>query len=266
MGFRPGVHPHAVRRLLGEVLIATLLAGFTVCPALAQTTAENDEEAPSALSWGYETDYNPRYVWRGIPFSEGAVAQTSAWLTTRGTTFGVWVNTNLESVDGRHTNEVDYYISRELAWRNVTVEPTFQYYTYRHQEDAPSTGELGAKFSWQAGSFTLFTNQTFDVVKYPGAYFGDVGLSLSRPVGKQAEMECTLAAGWGSSKFNETYAGPSKWALNVASFEAGLTYSASNGTYFRPHIAFTRLLDGDVRESVGDSSILNIGLVVGMEF
>ncbi len=250
----------------GWLTILLLAAVFSPNAAYSQTPDEESESIVGALSWGYESDCSSRYVWRGLRFSEGGVEKTSAWATVRGTTFGVWLNTNLEAVDGRHTNEIDYYVSREFGWRRFTVEPSFQYYTYRHQEDAPSTGELSAKFSLPAGRFSLFTNQTFDVIEYAGAYFGDVGLSYTGRTGPHTEMECAVAMGWGSGKFNAAYIGPSKWALNVASLDIGFTYSAANGAYIRPHISYTRLLDGELRDSVEKASTVNFGIALGMEF
>ena len=260
---------HLWRLKIPQLLLATIILG-TASPSLAdedsQAVAAEEDVAIEALSWGYESDFNPRYVWRGIAYSEGSVAQTSTWFTTKGTTFGVWANTNLESVDGKNTNEIDYYVSRELNWRNLTVEPMFQYYTYRHQEDSPSTGELDFKFSLPLGKTTLFSTQAFDVIEYAGAYYGDIGLGLSRTLGSRVEMESAVSLGWGSSKFNETYLGPRKWAVNLAAVDIGLTYTSGNGLYWRPHLSYTRLLDSALRESVDDSSILNLGLAVGMEF
>jgi hypothetical protein len=252
-------------RFVGLVIVACMCVLCASAAAQDQPAAEEEEQF-QPLTWGLESDYNPRYVWRGLAWTQGAVTQTSLWATAGGTTYSIWANSNMESVDGRQTDEVDYAVSRECAWRNVTIEPMLQVYTYPHQQDAPSTAEADLKFSWPLGPLTAFTTHTLDVHEYRGAYFGDVGLSWQRELGKHAEFETSVSLGWASAKFNETYIGPAKSALNVGSFDLSLTWHARGATYIRPHLGITRILNGELRDAVQDPSIVNLGLAIGTEF
>lgn len=247
-----------VSKTLGLAIIAF------VC-LLCATAAAQDEQIQQ-LSWGLETDYNPRYVWRGLAFSEGAVAQTSLWATTRGTTFSIWANSNLETVDGRQTNEVDYALSWEGSWHGVSLEPMLQVYTYPHQVGSPSTAEADLKFSWPLGPLTAFTTHTMDVHEYRGAYFGDAGVSFQKQLGKNVELESSVSLGWGSAKFNEAYIGPARSALNVSAFDLGVTWHTRGGYYIRPHLGITRILNNELRGAVAEHSLTNLGLAVGTEF
>jgi hypothetical protein len=256
----------------GRELLLLLAAAAFVCglcgsvAAQDQPAAIDEEEQVQQTTWGLESDYNPRYVWRGLAFSEGAVTQTSLWATARQTTYSVWSNTNLDSADGRRTNEIDYAVSWERSWREVSLEPTLNVYTYPNQVDAPSTAEADLKFSRPLGPLTVFTTHTVDLHEYRGAYYGDLGLSWQRELGKHAELESSISLGWASAKFNEAYIGPARSALNVGAFDIGLTWHTRGGTYVRPHLAVTRILNGELRDSVDDPSLVNFGLAIGAEF
>lgn len=247
--------------LLGALLICSI----TRCQE-AVAPSDIEQQTDLEAGWGLEVDCNPRYVWRGLALSEGAVAQTSVWMTAENTTYNLWANTNLDAADGRTTNEVDLGLSWERTCKNVCLEPALWIYTYPNQEDAPSTAEAILKLSLLCGDLQIVTCHYLDMMKYPGAYFGDMGLFYQTQVGKHVDLESGFCLGWGSSKFNETYVGPGKFALNVLTFEVCATYSDSKATYIRPDISFTRVLDGDLRSELDDTDILNLGIAFGMEF
>ena len=258
----------AKRLLRSPLLIITvflLLAG-RVAAQEAPATTEGEGENSKAITWGFEADYNGKYVWRGLGFSQGAVMQPSLWVTARGATFSVWANRELESVDGPQLNEIDYCLSWEGKWHKAILEPCLQVYTYPDQQDSPATAMADLKISWPLGRLSVFTIQSFDVHEYSGAYYGDVGLCYEKELSSRTRMESSISLGWASAKFNETYIGPHKSALNVASLGIGLTYTAENGFYIRPHLSLTRLLNGTLRDAVEDPDIVNFGVAVGMEF
>jgi len=238
-------------------------------PIAAQESSEavgEQVENEDGIGWGFEADFNSRYVWRGLSCSEGAVVQPSIWVTARGVTFTVWANRELEDVDARNGSEVDYSLSWEREWHGVTFEPCIQMYTFPDQEDCPSTTAVDLRASWPLGPVSLFTTQSIDVSEYSGAYYGDLGLCFEKELGERAQMETSLCVGWASAKFNEANIGPRKAALNLCAFDAGLTYTTRRGIYFRPHISVTRLLDRSLREAVDDPDIISVGVAVGMEF
>ena len=79
------------RGLFALLCIAGLLA-----PASA--AAQSD-------TWGVEADVNTRYLWRGIPNSDGPVFQPYVWLTRAGTTVSAW--SNMETGTGARPWEFD---------------------------------------------------------------------------------------------------------------------------------------------------------------
>lgn len=255
---------HTVRAAVIGAAFWILTTAHIACAFDSLTEAT--EEPLSGVNVGFEVDFNSRYVWRGIPWSEGAVMQVSSWIEKNGISFGIWTNTNLERRDGRHTNEIDFCLSRETTRGRLTLKPSFELFTYRYQEDAPSTGELALEISAPLGRFHLVTTHAVDVVKYRGAYFGTAGIVRSLELAPGTTFEASASLGWGSGKFNETYIGPRKWALNLISLELSATRYVSGNAYIRPHVSFTHVLDSDLRAALDDASILCIGLAGGMEF
>jgi len=114
----------------------------------------------------------------------------------------------------------------------------------------PHTGEVSVKLSYPVGRLTTFTSHTFDFVAYRGAYFGDVGLSYERKLGRSALLMSSVNLGWASSKFNEVYIGVPNRAFNLAGAELSLTYHPTEKIYLRPHVEFSHILDGRLRRGL----------------
>jgi hypothetical protein len=227
-----------------------------------------DSSAPdSSITFGAEADFNSRYVWRGIPFSKDAVMQSSVWISASDFTLTLWNNfvLNHEPNHGQ-VNEFDLTLGYYKEWNKFSIEPSFNYYWYPNQEEAPATGELIVKFAYAINCLELFTNQNIDLIEYPGAYFGDIGIGYTRELNPLLTFESSISLGWGSSKFNDTYLEISKTALNVAQCDIAVTYQPENCIYIRPHIAVSTILDHELKEQLDDSTIVYGGIAIGKEF
>jgi hypothetical protein len=133
-------------------------------------------------------------------------------------------------------------------------------------QDCPPTGELAVKFSYPLrGSLAGFTTHTFDVVEYGGSYFGEAGVEYERALGPRASWASSIGVGWGSARFNQTYIGPDKGALNVAAFDLSLTYRLNEAAYLRTHIGFSSVLDRTLRRGLTDPDNLIVGVAAGFE-
>src|SRR4249919_1888559 len=85
-----------VMRLSAIVVIWLGLAGAASAqearpPATPPVAAPEDAPEP-AVTWGAELDTSSRYIWHGLPYSTGAVAWPSAWISTKGLTATLWTN------------------------------------------------------------------------------------------------------------------------------------------------------------------------------
>src|SRR5262245_19688499 len=85
------------RRLLIALLFLTLATRYAKAQEPeSQTpevqTPEVHTKDMTKVTYGFETDFNSRYVWRGIALSQGPVEQTTAWVSISGFTFYTWGN------------------------------------------------------------------------------------------------------------------------------------------------------------------------------
>jgi len=101
-------------------------------PASAQGKGvEADNSEPPKATYGFETDFNSRYVFRGFAYSQGAVNQSTAWVTISGFTFYTWGNFMLNRErQQRELSEIDFGASYKREWKKLTVEPAFGFGVY----------------------------------------------------------------------------------------------------------------------------------------
>jgi hypothetical protein len=250
-------------RIIAALGLAVLIHG----QCLAQQNAGGEQKVAAKFTWGAETDFNSRYVWHGITNSEGPVQQSSLWVSKSGLTLMVWGNVALgDEPQQRRMNEVDLIFSYQREWKRVRIEPAVLFYSDRPlvRVDDPPSGMASIKLSVPLGRLRAFTNQEMDFVSYRGAYFGDVGLSFERELGKATTLTSTITLGWGSAKFNEVFIGPHTWAVNITGFEMSLACALPGGLYLRPHLEFSRVIDRQLRGQLASPTKVNVGVAVGL--
>ena len=135
---------------------------------------------------GVELDLNSRYLWRGIPYSDGPVLQPYVWLTVAGTEASVW--SSLETGTGPtpwQPNQLFFTLTRTYAKGTWHVAPTLQGYTWRGAPGEPGarTLEVAARVTRPLGAVTFVTVHTVDIASYHGAYVADAGVEHRRVAG-----------------------------------------------------------------------------------
>jgi len=221
----------------------------------------------SELSFGTELGGNLRYVWRGLALSDGPVLQPSAWVSLAGFTLTPWANFAFREGDApTGFNELDFTLDYSRDISNLTVNPSFSVYLYPNQADAPPTGELALALSYPVGPVSIFTDHSVDLIATPGAYFGDAGLSFETELIPNLTVGASAHAGWASARFNEANFEVNHAALNVAGADLALTWSPGGRFYLRPHVAFSSLLDAELRAATERPWNVTAGLAVGREF
>ena len=225
------------------------------------------EENGAGMTYGFEMDFVSQYVWHGIAWSDGAVKQTSLWISYRDFTLSAWDNYVLHNEPNHlQVNEIDLSLSYTKEIGAFTIEPSLNYYWYPNQEESPSTSELAVKLAYAFEPFELFTNHNVDIEEYQGAYFGDIGVGYTKEFNPLVTFESSISLGLGSSRFNETYIGLRESALNVIQGEIAITYAPEHFVYFRPHLAVSSILDDELKDQVEHSSLVYGGMVIGKEF
>jgi hypothetical protein len=250
--------------LPGLISICCILAAL---PCFGQSVStDNEQEADNAVTGGIEVDFNSKYVWHGLIFTDEPVIQPSAWISAHNFTFSIWNNQTPGSKDGLGSgDEVDLSVAYERALGQFNTELAFAYYIYPNQEDSPSTGELSVRLSRGVGSFEFSTGHSLDVVEYGGAYFGDVQAMFERGIADGLSFQLATSLGWASAEFNDTYAGVNRDALNLLGGATSAYWNITDDLYLMPHLEVYRILNDAVAEAA-QRDVLCIGAVVGIEF
>lgn len=231
----------------------------------AEPVPASDSKKPFTFS--FDLDFVSRYVWRGIAYSNGPVFQPSALISSHGFTFTVWNNIDLSGEpDRKPYNELDFYFTYNKTWKGLTFEPSFYVYYYPTQLFGPTTGEFSLKLSYPAGPIDFFTAQTVDLIAYPGAYFGEFGISYERDIVSQFSLATYISLGWANGKFNEAYLDLDKAAANVFTYNLEFRYYPLDFFFLRPHFQVTALLNRHLRSQVEDPTIVSGGMALGLEF
>lgn len=253
--------------------LALVLAVGLAAPSAAQTEGDGGQ----AFTGGAEFDFNSRYIWRSLAWSQGAAWQPRVWLGRSGFELSVWTNFPLGDEPTKHKfNEIDFRLSFTKEWGNFTLAPAFNIYSYPNQdkEENPTTGEFELLAAYAFAPFTLSTTHFFDVWDNAGGYIGEVALEFEESPADGWTFDAAVRLSFGNAKFHAYYVPLEKAALSALVFEAGLTYNLSSTVYLRPHAEWTTLLDGEVKKAVaaspwvfsGKAALLNFGLALGVAF
>jgi hypothetical protein len=244
------------------LLLAAVLASTW---ATAQAPAPSTEPARPAFI--ASLDYCSRYVWRGLAFSGGSVLQPSAAVEHKGFSASVWGNFVLANEANRHQfNEVDYTLAYEASWGDLTLSPAVQVYTFPNQPGVPGTGEIAVTLSYTLGDFSLFTSQYVDFMEFDGAYFGTLGISFERSLGPRWTFAASASGGWASDRFNDAYFGVRDAAFNVVAADVSLEWRPREKLSVRPHVNWSRIVDGELSRQVADRDQWVAGLVLLLNF
>lgn len=254
--------------LMPGCLRASLLSLIMICFAAPEFAAAEEESEPAPLlAIGAEATFDSRYTWRGIALSRGAVLQPAAYLTVRGLTFEFWSNFDLEPENlQRHYNETDLTVSYKKEWGRFSLEPSLQSYLFPRDVESANTAEAAFRFGYLVGPVEIFTRHGFDVAEFRGAYFGETGVEWARQLRDTLELSAAASVGWADEKFNASYLDTPKGALNLMSFEVGLSWQPTRNLQIRPHFGLSSLMDRSLRKSSSEPDLRLFGLTLSADF
>ena len=250
-----------LKRWMAPLLLALSVLAFVAGPAGAQSGqqgVEASEEHPTA-AWAFDLDYNSRYIWYAIPFSRGPVLQPSVTLHRSKLSFNVWSNLNLTGGDHPRCSEVDLTAAYDASVGKLSIEPAFAGYLYPNQTGSTAMAYVRVAYPL-VGNLSVFSEQTVDVAIFPGAYFGNVGLVLDRPLGGRASWDVSSAVDWANALFNQTYVGPSIGGVSSVQSDVGFTYQMTEHFAIRPHLEVSALLPKRLRQAALSGTTVNPGV------
>ncbi len=245
------------------IRIGARLLPVLVCYSLLFTS-----RACAQLAGGAEGDFNSRYVWRGLAYSEGPVLQGNAWLTYGDLTVNGWGNYVLTDEPQQGTvNSVSASVVWTQDLKGFRLEPMVEYWGDRHIEhiEDPATGELSMRISHATGPIRVFLMQAVDLFSFRGASYGETGISKNfTRYGFKTDVSTRIS--WGNRLYNETYTGIDRTSLQYVGADITSTYQLREHLYIRPHVEWSFLLDSDLRRILHPASTWNAGIALGTSF
>jgi hypothetical protein len=230
---------------------------------------EKRSESERPVSYGAEIALRSGYAYRGLVISDRPVVQAVTWVSGSVAAFSVWSNITLgETTDGSRPQILEMELTRAHEWRNFTIEPAVRVFFYRDPISIYTSRSIESwlYLSYHMGPFRLFANQSFDVLAYKGAYFGETGIAFERRVSPKIEVGGSFNTGWASSTFNHAYIGIDKSALNMTGVEGWLTVYVKPRLYIGPYFQFSTTVDRAVRTELAQPTLFFFGLSTGVEF
>lgn len=219
-------------------------------------------------TWGVEADFNSRYIWRGIAYTNGPVFQPSFWVTVRGTTVSMWSSMVLDNEAHRgYFDQLFFTVSRELGAGGWRIAPALQGYTWQGLggESTANALELSGRLSHPLGPVYFVSTQTVDVASFRGAFIADAGVEWKRSARRWSFVSSATAA-LANYTFNRTYVGADHAGMNYLQFALSATRKSPGGWYVRPHVEVVTIVSDSVSRALGNRALANAGLAFGREF
>jgi len=226
-----------------------------------------------SVSVDVAADLFSKYVWRGQNILDDWVVQPSASVGYKGLTGSVWANLDLtgELVDKREFSEVDYSLDYSNTFPGQDVlgySLGVIYYDFPNTHWEATSEVYGGLTAAVALSPTIRAYYDFDEID--GTY---VQLSVGHTIEKvtQWRQDCYCDAevgaslGYGSSGYNDGYFGVDDGALNDLTLTAGLPICLGKWT-IRPSIAYSTMIDDDIRAATAKSDNFWAGVGAAYEF
>ena len=177
-------------RFIKDVLrFISLIVSFIIFSpsVMCQETVKTAEEgAAKSITWGLETDFNSKYIWRGTTVNDGLVIQPFLWASYRNFTAGLWSSVTL--YDRHHlTREHELDLNLDYTWSlgNFQFEHSVMIYYYLGMEDSPTTGEFFLGVTYPIGDFAITSNVSADFISYFGSLYFEHGFQYEKEIGKQ---------------------------------------------------------------------------------
>ena len=274
-----GGHHHGIRSARPSPASLVLSASRPYCltaflalaawrPWLCAQVPENPSAGRAPLAYGAGVALGSGHADRGFLISDRPVLQPETWLGWGGTELSLWSSFTLaQTTDGSRPQIVELELTRRQTWGRLVLGPAVRAFLYHDPLSPASTRSVEAwlNLTYDMGPVSLYTNQSVDVLAYPGAYFGEAGIASEHHVSPDVAVGGSLGAGWASAAFNDAYAGIATAALDRLSVQAWLTARLRPHLTIGPRVELSTIVDPAVRAQLAHPTYLLLGLTTGLE-
>jgi hypothetical protein len=214
---------------------------------------------------GAELDFDSRFIWRGLALSSGPIAQPAAWASAYRFSAIVWTSLLLtDEPPHRRVRSVVPSLAYTYSWDRFKIEPGVLFYWIGDELAPRTTAEAYLNGDVAFGKVHLVSENYFDVVDYPGAYFGSIGpqVEISRD---PWTFKGTFDLGFATADYNKAYFGVDGPALNVAEAGVEVRWDMTEHLYATLHSEGSVLLAPGLWRSVNEPALVSIGTAFGAE-
>ncbi|NLZ04017.1 MAG: hypothetical protein GXY19_02465 [Phycisphaerae bacterium] len=229
--------------------------------------------AEGDVTVGVGADLFSKYVWRGQNLVDDWVFQPSVSAGYKGLTGSIWGNLDLtgDFVDDGEFNEVDYAIDYS---NDFPGQETLGYSVGVIYYDFPNT-------PWEATSefygglsvdapLRPAVKWFYDFDEADGSYLlFSIGHTVEKIASWREGRSCVLvlsaSLGYGTDNYDEFYFGVDDAALNDVTLSAGVPFTFGSLTV-KPSVAYSMMIDDDIRRATGESDSLWAGVGLSYSF
>jgi hypothetical protein len=248
--------------MLGLLLIAThvLPVEEGLDPAVpgVDEGLEQGEQGPWRL--GAELDFLSRYVFRGLPITEGPVLQPFLFTGYKRLTLDVFANMNLDAEDSNpgRVDEIDLDLYWTQPIGTLSATPGVSYYNYPLDEVSPQTAELFLLLSHPVGPLQLELLNTVDVLEFSGYWTASVTLWYEASITDRILLELGVSAGYSTDPNEEE----DEYATLFP--EVSVSVFLTENIYLRPHASLSHFLYSAFDPE--EDNVFACGIAVGCAF
>jgi hypothetical protein len=232
---------NGMKRIFPVIALAIVLASSSAWAA----------DATAAL------DLNSAYVWRGITFNDGLVAQPSLDVSKNGFGLNVWGNFDIDdyddTLDDNDFSEIDLTAYYSFSIENLDVSLGVINYLFPGGGD--STLELYASVGMAiVGGLSAGISFYYDVDEVE-SFYTDLGLTYAMDLADDLSLEAGAKIGFAGEDFATAYsAAATDGGFYDYGLSLGLTYAVSEMLSVGAKITYSDSLDDDV---LPDADIAN---------
>jgi len=225
-----------------------------------------------AIGFRANFDFKSRYVWNGIPYSEGLVWQPSAAVEAHG--FGVSVLGNFVLDDEPNQgqfNEVDFTVYYGTKIKTLEFDISFTYSIYPNNDPAslnfgPNDLNGTLHLAIPLGPLNLFSDISVWMVAPQGGVFFDFGIGYQRDLPLNFAVSSSLLLGLSNFQYNQGFIGNISGGANVFSYTLAFPWSPVKGLIITPQFNVSTLLKQSLRAAVVFPTNVWGDLAIGYNF
>jgi hypothetical protein len=207
----------------------------------------------SSTAWGADAtaslDINSAYVWRGITFNDGLVAQPGMDVSKGGFAFNVWGNFDLsdynDTVDKNNFSEVDLTLSYSMDIKELQI--SIGIIEYLFPAGGAGTRELFGSLGIPIfGGLSAGLNFYYDVDEVH-SYYTDLTLTYALELMDGLDLAVGAKAGYAGKDFAQFYSdAATAGGFYDYGFFVSATYALSHALSVGVNAGYTNTLDEDV--------------------